>query len=165
MSLQISKCPVPREQLPINEYQDLANSWFYRWATLGNREYMIPMVWIMGISWLLVAPVAAASFAPLKQPVQFFLGGLAGASFLLGLVLAWLYLGWTYVGDRLARATVPYEESGWYDGQTWEKPNDDLIRDRLVVTYEIQPFLRRLRHTFVILAVVFSVSVLTCVIL
>ena len=28
-------------------------------------------------------------------------------------------------------ATVPYEESGWYDGQVWIKPPEILIQDRL----------------------------------
>lgn len=30
--------------------------------------------------------------------------------------------GWSYVGDRLLSAVVPYEETGWYDGQLWVKP-------------------------------------------
>jgi hypothetical protein len=30
--------------------------------------------------------------------------------------------GWSYVGDRLLSAVVPYEETGWYDGQMWVKP-------------------------------------------
>jgi len=165
MSLQMSRCPVPLEQQPIHEYQDLSTSWFYRWATLGMRGYVTPMVWIAGIAWLLVAPVAAVSFAPTKHPVQFVLSGAAGVSLLLGLVLACLYLGWSYVCDRLTKATVPYEESGWYDGQLWEKPTEELTRDRLIVAYEIQPFLRRLQWTFVILAVVLGGSVLTCAIL
>ncbi len=161
----MSRCPVPTEQQPINEYQDLAGSWFYRWATLGMRGFVTPILWIAGIAWVLVAPVAAASFPPTKQPIQFVLSGAAGASLILGLVLVWLYLGWTYVGDRLSSRTVPYEESGWYDGQIWEKPPEELTRDRLIVTYEIQPFLQRLRRTFVILTVVLASSVLTCAIL
>ena len=28
-----------------------------------------------------------------------------------------IYLGWSYVGDRLLSAAVEYEETGWYDGQ------------------------------------------------
>ena len=27
-------------------------------------------------------------------------------------------------------ATVPYEESGWYDGQIWIKPPEILLQDR-----------------------------------
>lgn len=30
--------------------------------------------------------------------------------------------GWSYVGDRLLSAVVPYEETGWYDGQLYVKP-------------------------------------------
>ncbi len=165
MSLQTSRCPVPREQQPLNEYQDLSTSWFYRWAILGLRGYLTPMLWIAGIAGVVVSPVAAVSFSPTKYPVQFVLSGVAGVSLLLGLVLVWLYLGWTYVCDRLTKATIPYEESGWYDGQLWEKPTEELTRDRLIVAYEIQPFLRRLQRTFVILAVVLVGSVLTCAIL
>lgn len=33
-----------------------------------------------------------------------------------------LIQGWSYVGDRLLSAVVPYEETGWYDGQMWVKP-------------------------------------------
>ena len=31
-------------------------------------------------------------------------------------------------------ATVPYEESGWYDGQIWIKPPEILLQDRLIGT-------------------------------
>lgn len=35
--------------------------------------------------------------------------------------------GWSYVGDRLLSAVIPYEESGWYDGQMWVKPPEVRI--------------------------------------
>ena len=44
-------------------------------------------------------------------------------------------------------ATVPYEESGWYDGQVWIKPPEILLQDRLIGTYEIYPGLIRLQIT------------------
>lgn len=67
----------------------------------------------------------------------------------MGVILAVmrLYLGWSYVRDRLMRPTIFYEESGWYDGQTWTKPPELLTRDRLIVTYQIQPILQRLQRT------------------
>lgn len=40
--------------------------------------------------------------------------------FILSLLFMWQ--GWSYVGDRLLSAVIPYEESGWYDGQMWVKP-------------------------------------------
>jgi hypothetical protein len=62
-------------------------------------------------------------------------------------------LGWSYVYDRLVSSTIFYEESGWYDGQNWTKPKEILTRDRLIVTYQIQPILQRLQRTFGLLVV------------
>jgi hypothetical protein len=39
--------------------------------------------------------------------------------------------GWSYVGDRLLSAVVPYEETGWYDGQMWVKPPEVNKHDSL----------------------------------
>jgi hypothetical protein len=69
--------------------------------------------------------------------------------------LARLYLGWTYVRDRLSKAEIFYEESGWYDGQVWTKPEEVLQRDRLIVTYQIQALLKRLYITFGTIALLF----------
>jgi hypothetical protein len=52
------------------------------------------------------------------------------------------------VRDRLSKAEIFYEESGWYDGQVWTKPEEVLQRDRLIVSYEIQSLLKRLYLTF-----------------
>ena len=42
-----------------------------------------------------------------------------------------------YVGDRLRTATLDYEETGWYDGATFHKPQEVLVRDRLLAAYEV----------------------------
>lgn len=141
-------CPVPTEQQPINEYQQLTESWFFRWATLERWAYLKPIGVLWSLSWLVSGPVAATSFSPAKHPVQFFLFGAAGSMVVPLLALLQLYLGWVYVRDRLAQPVVPYEESGWYDGQVWTKPEEVLQRDRLIVTYQIQSILQRLKWTF-----------------
>jgi len=64
------------------------------------------------------------------------------------------------VSSRLMDAKVFYEESGWYDGQTWVKPAEVLARDRLVVSYQIQPILKRMQITFGALAGILSVGTL-----
>jgi type III secretory pathway component EscT len=48
-----------------------------------------------------------------------------------------------------------YEESGWYDGQIWEKTPDFLNQDQLIVTYEVQPVVKHLQQ-----AIVFAAGVL-----
>lgn len=55
--------------------------------------------------------------------------------------------GWQHVGDRLISATVEYEETGWYDGQTWVKTPQVLMRDRLMSNYTVKPALARLKST------------------
>ncbi|MBP0000238.1 MAG: CGLD27 family protein [Cyanobacteria bacterium SID2] len=149
--LDFSACPVPEEQQPINEYQALKESCLFRSSQGTLSEYIQALAWIWIPSWVVVAPVAAASFPPAKLPVQFFLSAFTGVSFVLSLGVLRLYLGWKYVRDRLDRPVVEYEESGWYDGQTWTKPPDILTRDRLVASFGIDPVLKRLSRTFSVL--------------
>lgn len=158
MQSSVSPCPVPFEQQPLNEYQELQESWFFRWSTLGLSQYIRKLFWLWGWSWIVAGPIAAASFSIAKHPAQFALMGMAGATLLLSLVLLRLYLGWTYIRSRLSNATVFYEESGWYDGQLWAKPPEMLAQDQLVVTYQIQPILKRLTQTFGVLAIALLVG-------
>jgi hypothetical protein len=158
MNSSVSACPVPSEQQPINEYQELQNSGFFSWGNLDWRSYAAKLIWIWAGSWLVAGPIAAASFAPKKELGHFLLGGSAGASLGVVLICLRLYLGWAYVGDRLSRATIFYEESGWYDGQSWTKPPEVLARDRLLFTYQVQPILHRLRLTFGLLALLFCLG-------
>lgn len=92
-------------------------------------------------------PIAAQSFEPGKMPIQYFLAGGAGALFGVAFILLRLYLGWSYVGNRLLSAVVPYEETGWYDGQLWVKPPEILARDRLLGAYKVKPVMSRLKKT------------------
>ncbi|MER3435190.1 MAG: DUF1230 domain-containing protein [Leptolyngbya sp. ERB_1_1] len=152
-------CPVPEEQRPINEYQDLKESWFFRWGTLDRIGYLKPIVILWAISWFVSAPVAAVSFPPAKHLPQFLLFASAGAFIIPGLALLRLYLGWAYVQRRLLDSAVFYEESGWYDGQMWEKPPEVLAQDRLVVSYQVQPILERLKKTFSTIAVAITIGI------
>ncbi len=144
----ISVCPVPPEQRPANEYEELKESCFFSWVTLEWFQYLKKLAWVWGLSWIIVGPVAAASFPPSKKLFPFLLSGGAGATFLLSLVLLRLYLGWFYIRSRLTSPRISYEESGWYDGQSWEKPPEFLAQDQLIFTYQVYPLFQRLRRTF-----------------
>ncbi|WOD38226.1 CGLD27 family protein [Nodosilinea sp. E11] len=141
------RCPVPAEQQPLNEYQDVQESWFYGWGSRDLTGYLKPLIvlWLAGGA--VAGPMAAASFMPAKHPLLFSLSAAMGALVLPLLALLQLYVGWAHVGGRLRQTTVPYEESGWYDGQLWVKPEDVSNRDRLIVDYQVQPVLRRIRRT------------------
>jgi hypothetical protein len=151
MSVIKSRCPVPPEQLPINQYEDMRDSWFYRWGSRSLWGYLKPLVILWAMSWVVSGPIVDASYPPGRYPVAFVLLASAGALMLPILALAQLYLGWLHVGQRLQQASVPYEESGWYDGQVWQKPEEVLNRDRLIMDYQVKPILQRLRNTLGIL--------------
>lgn len=143
----VAACPVPSEQQPLNEYRQLSESWFFRWAMLDLPGYLRKLGWVWLWGWAIAGPIAAASFSPNKHFAQFLLMGTEGASLLLALVVLRLYLGWAYIRSRLSDSAVFYEESGWYDGQIWSKPVEVVTQDRLIVTYQVQPFLKRLKIT------------------
>lgn len=141
------RCPVPAEQLPIREYEDMRASWFYSWGTRDLRGYLTPLGTIWLVSWLVTGPVASVSFSPVRLLPQFLISAAIGGLVLPTLALLQLYVGWRHVGARLGSSQVPYEESGWYDGQIWVKPQEICDRDRLIVEYQINPILRRLQKT------------------
>jgi hypothetical protein len=145
---KVSPCPVPKEQQPINEYQELQESWFFRWGKLGWSEYGYKLlrIWIAGL--LITGPIAAVSFSWQRQPLHFALAGMGGALFFVALTITYLFTGWSHINSRLRAESVVYEESGWYDGQTWQKTAEILARDRLLATHEVQPVIRRIQLTF-----------------
>lgn len=155
-----SRCPVPAEQLPIREYEEMRESWFYSWGARDLRGYILPIVVVWGLSWLISGPIAAVSFAPAQVLHKFLISAALGALLIPILTLVQLYVGWSHVGHRLQIRDLPYEESGWYDGQIWTKPEDIFKRDQLIVDYQIKPVLVRLRKTFGVMAGCLVVSML-----
>lgn len=154
----VNFCPVPLEQQPIYEYEKLKESWLFDWGILAMRQYNRKVAWVAFWSLLLVTPLSMSLFTPAKQPLEFILSSFMGISVLTGLFLSRIYLGWQYVKDRLKSDRIFYEESGWYDGQTWLKPSTMLNRDLLVVNYEIEPILQRLHKTYGLIATIFALS-------
>jgi hypothetical protein len=148
-------CPVPEEQQPVNEYRSLSGSWFFQWATFDLGGYMKPIVLLWLLSWAIWGPVAAASFGPRQHPIEFAFWAAAGACIIPTIAIVRLYLGWTYIRKRLFSTKVFYEESGWYDGQIWEKTPDVLDQDRLIAVYEVQPILQRMETTLVAIVAIF----------
>lgn len=151
MAAPVSPCPVPADQRPINEYKSLQESWFFGWSSASFKTFSVRLGSLWGIGCLIASPIAADSFEPTETFGQFFLAANGGAIFLLSLILLRLYLGWAYVYRRLHCESVDYEETGWYDGQSWTKPTAELTQDRLISTYQVQPILQRLKYSFGIL--------------
>jgi len=141
---------VPYEQRPVNEYSALKDSTLYSWAELSPGSFFMRLGSVCLVTFtLLAAPISAASFSPGKDPLKFVLAAGIGTLLLVSLVVLRIYLGWSYVGDRLLSAVVPYEETGWYDGQMWVKPAEVLARDRLLGSYKVKPVINLLKQTLV----------------
>ncbi|KAL8168397.1 hypothetical protein V2J09_009896 [Rumex salicifolius] len=141
---------VPYEQRPVNEYSSLKDETLYSWGELSPAAFLLRLggLWLVTFT-VLGVPIAAASFNPAKEPLRFVLAAGTGTLFLVSLIVLRIYLGWSYVGDRLLSAVVPYEESGWYDGQMWVKPPEVLARDRLLGSYKVKPVIKLLKQTLV----------------
>ncbi len=140
-------CPVPDEQQPLNEYLALKEAFIFRWGTLNIWSYIRILLIIWAGWWIISAPISAVSFSPSRHLPEFLCLGAIGSTIGLFLPLVQMLLGWRYVKDRLQKPDVLYEETGWYDGQIWQKPEPDLLKDRLLVSYEVQPIVNKIKLT------------------
>ena len=145
-------CPVPLEQRPLQEFCALCDSCFFAWPR--DTQHFLNRALL--ISWLLILPistlVASGSTTLRKHPSQLFLAAAVASIALPLLLLVRQWLGWTYVHRRLMDHRIEYEESGWYDGQVWEKPLAWRQQDYLVARHQVGPILSRLARAMALAA-------------
>ncbi|KAL5976644.1 hypothetical protein ACLOJK_020977 [Asimina triloba] len=137
-------CPVPFDQQPLNEYETLAASVPFSWASADLRRYVSRLL-ITGASFSLFVGLPVAGFGvldPGKEALRCALGAVSAGLLAVTLAVVRIYLGWAYVGNRLLSATVEYEETGWYDGQIWVKTPEVLARDRLVGSFSVSKLIQ-----------------------
>ncbi len=143
-------CPVPPPQRPLQQYQELRDSWFFAWPRHSLNDLLRPLA----LSWLLILPltvlVSSGSWALRHHPLQWLLAGAVTAILLPTLMLLRQWLGWRSIHQRLVSERVEYEESGWYDGQVWEKPLSWRQQDLLVARHQVRPVLKRLRQAITV---------------
>ena len=150
-------CPVPLNQRPLNEFNSIRNSWIISWPFLERIIFYRKLTF----SWLIITPVCLTiSYGSdyLKNNLFELISISLTASLafpILLLIRQWL--SWVYIYKRLNSENIEYEESGWYDGQTWEKPIDWRAKDLLIAQYQIKPVLNHLEVIIVLLtSVIFS---------
>lgn len=154
----LPSCPVPIEQQPIKEYENLKNSVFFFWTTENVTQYYKTTLTLVSVIYLLTGIGLKSADLGVELSNYLSLTCLIGSIFNLLFFLR-IYIGWEYVYNRLKKATVSYEESGWYDGQTWIKTPDILIKDSLVADYVLFPILSRVKLTISILVIPFLFSI------
>ena len=143
-------CPVPRDQRPASQYEELRDGALTSWPGLGVGPYVRRVLALFTFFYVVIAyPIACGSYDPNTQFVEACVSACVGASGATAAMTLSAYNGWSYVRDRLLSATVEYEETGWYDGQVYVKDPEMLARDRLLGTYTVRPVVEMLRKTLI----------------
>ncbi len=140
----MTTCPVPPEQRPLQEYEQLRDSWFFAWPASGGLALLRALLkaWLIALGPCLL--VASGSIPLRHDPPRLVAAASVAAVLLPLLLLLRQWLGWRYVHRRLISERVEYEESGWYDGQVWEKPLSWRQQDLLVARHQVAPVLTNL---------------------
>ncbi len=153
-------CPVPRNQRPLNEFNSIRNSWIISWPFLEKSIFYRKLA----LSWLLITPVTLTiSYGSdyLKNNIfELIFVSLTASLFFPILLLMRQWLSWVYIYKRLNSENIEYEESGWYDGQIWEKPIDWRAKDLLIAQHQIKPILSHLEVLIILLISVIVSSLL-----
>ena len=147
-----SKCPVPREQQPTNEFIELSKSKIFSWPKTKKSLILILIkFWVVAFVLFLVISSGSVYFKTslLKYILLSFFSSLS----IPLLISIRLYLGWNHIFKRLTSEKVEYEESGWYDGQVWEKPLVLREKEILIASIEVKPILRNLIQILSIISV------------
>lgn len=141
------KCPVPLEQQPLNEYESLKESIFFFWTTKEFNSYIKVIIGLTIFIYSFSMILINTSFSEPEPFINVLKHTVFFSSIILFFFCLRIYLGWIYIYGRLIKASVSYEESGWYDGQTWIKTPTILMQDRLIAEYILLPILTRLKNT------------------
>ena len=154
-----SKCPVPSEQQPTNEFIELSKSTIYSWPkSKKSLIFVLIKFWIGTFIIFLVISSGSIYFKSsiLKYILLSFFTSLA----IPLLISLRLYLGWNHVFKRLNSEKVEYEESGWYDGQVWIKPLVLKEKESLIASIEVKPILKNLIQISSILSILALLGIL-----
>ena len=147
-----SKCPVPKEQQPTNEFIELSKSNIFSWPkTKKSLILVLIKFWMSAFVLFLVISSGSIYFKTsiFKYTLLSFFTSLSVPL----LISLRLYLGWNHVFKRLNSERVEYEESGWYDGQVWIKPLILKEKESLIASIEVKPILKNLIQIFSIISV------------
>jgi len=138
-----SKCPVPREQQPTNEFIELSKSKIFSWPkTKTTLVLVLTKFWL--ITFVLFLVISSGSIYFKTSTLKYILLSFFSSISIPILISLRLYLGWNHIFRRLISERVEYEESGWYDGQVWLKPLILKEKESLIASVEVKPILKNL---------------------
>ncbi len=147
-----SKCPVPREQQPTNEFIELSKSVIFSWPKSKKSLILVLLKFWLG-AFVLFLVISSGSIYFKTFLLKYILLSFFSSLSIPLLISIRLYLGWKHVFKRLNSEKVEYEESGWYDGQVWIKPLVLKEKESLIASIEVKPILKNLIQIFSIILV------------
>ena len=147
-----SKCPVPREQQPTNEFIELSKSKIFSWPKTKKTLILILIKFWVG-AFVLFLVISSGSVYFKTSLLKYILLSFFSSLSIPLLISLRLYLGWNHIFKRLTSEKVEYEESGWYDGQVWEKPLVLKEKESLIASIEVKPILKNLIQILSIITV------------
>ena len=154
-----SKCPVPRDQQPTNEFIELSKSIIFSWPKTKKSLILILIkFWIC--AFVLFLLISSGSIYFKTYILKYILISLFSSLSIPLLISIRLYLGWSHVFKRLTSERVEYEESGWYDGQVWLKPLVLKEKESLIASVEVKPILKNLIQIFAIFSILALLGIL-----
>ena len=146
------KCPVPKEQQPTNEFLELSNSKIFSWPkTKTSLIFILIKFWAGAFVLFLVISSGSVYFK--TSLLRYILLSFFCSLSIPLLISIRLYLGWRHIFKRLISEKVEYEESGWYDGQVWEKPLVLKEKESLIASIEVKPILKNIIQILSIISV------------
>jgi len=154
-----SKCPVPREQQPTNEFIELSKSNIFSWPKT-KKSLIFALIKFWAASFILFLIISSGSVYFKTSLLKYILLSFFSSLSIPLLISIRLYLGWNHVYKRLTSERVEYEESGWYDGQVWIKPLILKEKESLIASIEVKPILKNLIQIFSIILVLVLSGVL-----
>ena len=154
-----SKCPVPKEQQPTNEFIELSKSIVFSWPKTKKSLTLVLIKFWVGAFVLFIVISSGSIYFKTSLTKYILLSFFSSLSIPL-LISIRLYIGWNHVFKRLTSEKVEYEESGWYDGKVWIKPLVLKEKESLIASIEVKPILKNLIQILSIISVLALTGIL-----
>ena len=152
-------CPVPKDQQPTNEFIELSKSKIFTWPKSKKSFSFILLQFWMGTFFIFVVISSGSAYFE-TSTLRYILLSLFSSLSLPFLFSIRLYLGWNHIFKRLTSEKVEYEESGWYDGQTWIKPIKLKEKESLIALLEVEPILKNLTQILSLIIIFALIGIL-----
>ena len=154
-----SKCPVPKEQQPTNEFLELSNSKVFGLAKTKKKfSIILTSIWV--VAFLIFVVISSGSNYFNTYLLKYIFLSFFGSLSIPLLITIRLLLGWSHIYKRLSSEIIEYEESGWYDGQIWTKPIELKEKETLIASIEVKPILKNLTQVTSVIFTVILIGIL-----